>query len=229
MAYTQAHIVLQWGGSLYGSEIWVNTARLAFPTVALNEEALILNYANSGLASGVHALLKTWFSATTLWSTAVNFMWSKTNAVDKDGHYLDKDNANRVDEAGAGVAGTGTPVLPSQVSMAATWTTGATRGLAHAGRIYLPMLSSTPVAGTGLIPAGTITTINNRVKALGDVLNGLTAEPTLGVPKLSIMSKVRGGETHKVLGVKTGLVYDTQRRRRSSLIENWSAVTAIVP
>lgn len=225
MAYSDNHILLAWGGTLFDSEVWNNTVRLAFTAPAAETNCVSWAALN---AAGAHAKLKTWFNANaSLWSTSVKFGWSKLNAIGVDGRYVDKDNSNTVLESPE-VAGTGTATLPGQIAMCLTWVTNAQRGLAHSGKLYLPILTGNITVGTdGLLPTTNRDFFPPLAKSLADSLNALPPDASLGVPKLHVMSGTRAGAKQRITGVKCGRVIDTQRRRRSNLSESYSAISTI--
>lgn len=102
---------------------------------------------------------------------------------------------------------------PNQVAMVATLETGQSRGLAHRGRVYLP-LPPMPVGSDGRISEANASGAAASVKGLLDTIN---AAPGSG--RILIGSKVGAGAFRNVTGVAIGRVLDTMRSRRTSLVE----------
>jgi len=237
MPYPTAHLLMSFGGKLFVTEQWNCNLRLAASPdqVPTNDYDTMVTYAADN-AAAAHAKVKTWWQiagVAQLMGAQTTLLYTKFNAIAQDGKYLDTDNANTIFETGDGVAGTGTVLLPAQCCVAVTLTTGATRGLAHQGRIYLPTLTmamqSNGMASNTSIPAlvGHVVTLLNSLNTLPALLGS--------PPKVTIISKGRfvgqPGETvglkHLVTGVKCGGVIDTQRRRRSNLVETYTAVSPV--
>ena len=237
MPFPTPHLLMSFGGKLFVTEQWNCNLRLCPPpeVVDTTDYDTLIAYASTN-AAAAHAKVKTWWQIAglaQLMGAQTTLLYTKFNAIGTDGKYLDTDNANTIFETGDGVAGTGTVTLPPQCTMAVTLTTGATRGLAHQGRIYLPTLTmamqSNGMASNTSVPAlvGHVVTLLNSLNTLPALLGG--------APKVTIVSKGRfvgqPGETvgikHLVTGVKCGGVIDTQRRRRSNLVETYTAVSPV--
>lgn len=116
--------------------------------------------------------------------------------------------------------GTGGGVHPPQLATCVSLRTVLARGRAHAGRMYVPAIGSTD-SQTGQMSAGEAGGINtstaDMIKALNLLLPG---------KKCVIFSKI-GQQTQEVTGCRTGRVIDTQRRRRTNLLEEYGPVDII--
>lgn len=152
--------------------------------------------------------------------------------IGTDGHYPPTDVA-ALSSAVAASGGYVTPpaLMPWQSSVVASLVTAVPRGLAHAGRIYLPPLGIAPSAD-GLLTQATVDALADQVR---DTITAINALSYVGA--VSIFSKgkfisgspddgepdVYGtGATNAVTGVKIGRAYDTQRRRRKGLPETYT-------
>lgn len=112
--------------------------------------------------------------------------------------------------------------FPAQVSLVATLLAGNGRGLAGKGRMYLPGIAI-PLAGTGHLAVGQnsgvatkLATFFNTIESSfdgGQVINASHGRaPFLGSTAVN----------RYVSHIRVGDVYDTQRRRRNSLVESYA-------
>jgi len=108
--------------------------------------------------------------------------------------------------------------LPGQISMVVSLRTVKPRGIAHAGRIYLPP-SSLQVGSDGRWSTAQALGAANATRTL---LNALNLVTDLG--DLAVFSDVGAGDFEYVTGVRVGRVPDTVRRRRRQLVEDYQAV-----
>ena len=122
----------------------------------------------------------------------------------------------------AAVRGPGSQLLPAQLSTALTLETGARRGLAARGRIFLPPIN-VQLGDSGHIESaarsGIATAGATFIRDLND-WPGLDA----AVNNLRVIVLGRDGSTRAVTGVSVGSVVDTQRRRRSALKEVYTTL-----
>jgi len=145
--------------------------------------------------------------------------WLKFNRIGVDGKYVNA-FTNRHDWAPTLATSSGSP-YPPQVSLVATFETGAARGLAHRGRMFLP----TPLAAIdadGRITGGAAASAATKVAALLSALNALP-----GYGESRVYSNVRAGASRPITGVTVGRVLDTMRSRRSQLAEERSPVMPV--
>lgn len=117
-------------------------------------------------------------------------------------------------------------MFPPQCALVATLTSGAPRGLASKGRMYLPGINAT-LDNTGHISSTNTGTIATNLKTFLNALNGTVEQP--GVVILASQGRkapLVGPPVNAVVtGIRVGNVYDTQRRRRNQLLETYSGVT----
>jgi len=207
--YDSAHYYLQWGGKLPGNEQWSCGMRLRATVGAANdaEAGLMLPFL-AGHVESFHTR-----PASLIYPNA-KLSFVKLNAIGTDGHYI---SAGTREQAFADISGGSVGVVhPNQVALVASLETGFSRGPAHRGRFYIPMPTSV-VESSGLISVVDATNVAGSVKDLIDAINVSATNAEVAV----FSRKLGTPGNRRVTGVKVGLVMDTQRRRRRSLIENY--------
>ena len=115
--------------------------------------------------------------------------------------------------------GTASSPMPNQLAIVASLRTGA-RGPGGRGRMFLP-LNGTMAAG-GVIAAATKTAINSGLLALIANAYDLAA----GNPLASIVN-AKGLTYSSIASVGVGDLFDTQRRRRNAIQENYTVVQVV--
>jgi hypothetical protein len=226
MAYPP-HVLLSWGGSLHGVEIWSNSLRLE-PNASqtLSEDDL-----DAFLAELVPDLNA--FHSQTFFHTGSKLEYVKANRIGPDGRYLSTTTSHTL-FLGTPIVGTGGDAHPAQVSCVATLMTNAQRGLANKGRLYFGGLARSAFTvdpANGLIPVAQRDAFALHVKNFLNNINnapGLDAAgPGMDASVISPGAGARPGIARKVSGVRVGRVLDTQRRRRNALPESYSAVLPV--
>jgi hypothetical protein len=141
----------------------------------------------------------------------------KLNHIGVDGRYTET-ATNEVILADLPGNGPLNPVHPNQIALAISLTTGYSRGPAHRGRFYLPLPSYS------LTPEGSIAPANAELAAqeTQTFIDGLNAVNE-GWQVAVFSRKLGAPAIRPVTGVEVGRVYDTQRRRRRSLIEDYQS------
>lgn len=132
------------------------------------------------------------------------------------------------------IAGGGSTIHPAQIALASTMTSEIQRGLASKGRMFLPGITFGIDGATGKLSSGTMTAIADKMKAFYDDLN------ELGTDKLilashghavkdgsGVITGYTGALNALVTGCRVGDVFDTQRRRRDDLVEQYTARTLV--
>lgn len=126
--------------------------------------------------------------------------------------------------------GTATNYFPPQVALVASLYGPAARGLGQKGRMYIPGVSA-PVGADGKIQGSFAQGISDTFAAFLTAVNAIPSTPNVvvlashgqldqfGKPKIDGFGPV----THQAVGVKVGSVYDTQRRRRNGIAEQYYA------
>jgi len=192
-------------------ETWSCGIRCLSPEFDVNEDDILQDHAEAWMKILIE---QGWISQQT-WGTAV-----KLNEIGPDGKYADQGNTHelRLDEgANNPIGGGGSQTAEPQRTLAVSWTTGAKRGLAHRGRIYLPGFSTPVGSDFGISNAGTIAV------AMKSLLDSIQATAVL---EPAVVSGTRQGAARVITGIEIGNRVDTQRRRRRSLQEVYSTSLA---
>lgn len=225
--YDRRHVVIQWGGSLPGGEIWTNMMRAGGSQTGESSPVFPTHEDLAAWCAGhIKDALKTWHQSVGAYIGAgCKLEWVKVNAVGMNGRYLDPNTIEYFYPAPLGGAGQATDQHPNQIALAISLTTGLSRGPAHRGRFYMPMPVAKPDPTTGLIPTGTAqaaaTAAAEMIVAVADT-PGIDATTTPF--RVLVMSRKTGAPaTNVVTGVEVGRVLDTQRRRRVALGEDYQS------
>lgn len=212
--FAAPHNLLAFGGSLFsGLEEWSCTLRST--TTGTDDDA----GATAALAA-IGDVVSLWVQGNPIMGAQARLGWLKFNRVGVDGKYLS--NTTRLREfTPERVNASGGGNYPAQIALVATLETGAQRGLAHRGRIFLPC----PRFGIGVdgrITAEDAQTAATSVATLLGNLNSAT-----GYGSTIVASRTRSGDQRVVTGVTVGRVLDTMRSRRTSLPEERTPVTPV--
>jgi hypothetical protein len=209
------HKLLTIGGGLFGGgERWSIGIRFANSfdgTTGIDQTEV----------DACQAPVRTWFASTSsFFPTFHSVDMIKLAPIGIDGRYPGSLEAKEATISTPIQGGTTGGSLPGQISLVVSLTTPFSRGRAHIGRVYPPPLApSVQISATGLVPSGNIVSYMGTFKTM---LNGIRAIPGLGAP--AVMSKIGTGISIGISGLRVGQVYDTQRRRRSSLPEAYQTV-----
>lgn len=232
MPYTANHHVLQMFGRILSApdeDIWTSSIRFgdSIDTFGLPDFLDPDDNVNVHLTN-ISADLSTWWnSLSTVFGQDVKFSGFKFNAVGVDGRYRNQGRTYRRDFVGE-LNGAGGANLPPQCAAAVTFRTDVSRGLAATGRMFLPPLGISQLAGGGRIQTAGAELIATRtailLQALGDH-EGTDAGNDWGRP--CVMSKTRLGASRVIRGVDVGNVFDTIRSRRNALREVRSATKVV--
>lgn len=167
-------------------------------------------------------------AVSTFWSAALSYIlpahalsYLRLARIGTDGNYVpDGISYDHVYSPSVSGGGTAAVYNVAQAAHCVTLRTAIPRGLAHAGRCYLPPLALS-VGTDWLWP---ISNVNNRLNGFATMLSALSGS-NLGL--LAVMSK--GSPTHPA-GVTANVTYinsdtrpDVQRRRARSLVRAVSA------
>lgn len=207
--FDSTHIYVQWGGKLPGDEEWSCGFRMWKAAGSTPSDATALLSQVSAAISAYH------LRSTSHISAKVKLSFVKCNAIDVNGHYQ---GAGTTEQLFADVSGggTGSGNNPNQIALAVSLTTGFSRGPAHRGRFFNPC-PDVGVDTDGTISPGQALETATSAKAL------MTAINLGGAEQMVVMSRKAGAPGHRaVTGAQVGRILDTQRRRRNSLLENYS-------
>ena len=182
----------------------------------------VIGEPGASLLNDVEADLTTfWTAFGALVPASTRFLGFKFNGIGPDGRYLSQERTVFRDfaqpKAGQATADT---ALPPQCAVVATLRTGAQRGLAAKGRIYLPSISKGNLGAGGYMSDGARDNVESAVATLLTNLNnwpGLDAASDPG--DVVVASKVGVGAMRKVTGVSVGRRLDVQRSRGNKLQE----------
>lgn len=222
MAFDGDHVLVAWGGTLPGGEVWTNTLRMRdVNPIGFPDQTAISGYLAGGFKD---ALATFWLSVKPFLGPDAKLAWMKANAVGTNGKYLA--STTNLYTWATPIAGTSGANRANQVCIAVSTTTAATRGRAHKGRFFLPATYTTIDGVNGQFTAGESTTLANAAATYLSSLNSTAS--VLGVQQLrcAVMSNIGAGTHQDITGIKVGRVLDTQRRRRNKQIELGS--TAVV-
>jgi hypothetical protein len=122
--------------------------------------------------------------------------------------------------------------MPAQITVAATMTSQLQRGIGSKGRMFLPGYAHTVEAATGKIPTARTAELATGMKLFFDTINdnvllpGIVIIASKGHKTAALDENGQpvyvDGINRTVTGVRVGNVYDTQRRRRNELTEQYS-------
>lgn len=214
------HVLVEFGGQLIDNgtadEIWACGVRCidansggytADPDEALNV---------------MHQALAEWFAAPASgMSVRSTLTYLKINNINAAGHYAS--NETHAYYWGTPVPGGANQAAPAFCSVAMTWETGVTRGLAARGRIYPPNFTEAP-NGSNISAAGRDRVRDAGYALLHDVIAGTTrAGDTEDMLVPSVVSGVGAGAHRPIIAVTCDDVYDVQRRRKNQTKSTRSA------
>lgn len=207
--FDSAHVYLQWGGKLPGGEQWSNGIRFAGPGASADADAAAML---PGAAAAIVAFHQR--NASQI-GTLAKLSFVKMNGIDTAGHYI-TDGTNQALYSDLAGGSTLPGSYPNQIAQCVTFTTGYSRGPAHKGRIYLPMPVA-PMTTAGTISVVDAASVSGSCDTLQTALNAVNANW-----KIAVFSRKLGAPAHRLItGNLVGVVLDTQRRRRRSLVENY--------
>lgn len=218
------HFRLTFGGDLFNTETWSCSINLALFTSVPWSDATMIAHTDEQLAD-VAADVKAYFLDPKSHVNAgchLNFV--KYNAINTDGRYLDKSNTreetwNHQRVAAPGSAGT----APAQQAVAISLRTNVKRGPGSHGRFFMP-LGAVPIDGTfGTMSAPTVPDLRDSAVIFLTALNNWPGLD-LDRPEVAVVSGLGSGHQTKVTSLAIGNVVDTQRRRRKSIPETYTAV-----
>lgn len=208
MVFPATHSLVSFIGEGWsGAEIWAFTMRVANGGVAASETQM------DALAAAATAYFA---DAAVDVSSEVSMTQIKCAPIGTDGKYpAGRDAVDRF--LVPPIVSAKTVVTAPQIAMCVSLTTDKPRGLAYAGRYYLPAYSADGVGAAGTISTNDALALavasSTFVEAVGDAL----------ASGVVVMSSVGAGHSEPVTGTRVGIVLDTQRRRRNALEEDYQA------
>jgi hypothetical protein len=206
MVYPTRLLRLVLSGPLYTSERWSTSLSLSdFGASTAAPETV-----SAGVMAACQALI-----ATAAFSTSQKLDTIKLNEIGVDGLYTGTETVEHIYTSP--ITGTSGTQPPPQLSLVASLLTGAARGYACRGRMFLPA----PVYAVTLAQDGRMA-VNDVLGVTGYVesfLNALNTE--LDPFRVVVASKIGTGFIREVKAVRVGRVVDTVRSRRTSLDEDY--------
>lgn len=224
MAYANAHVKLtMFGTSCDGGEEWSTGFRMG------SEDGGSGNFAiGAGFLAAAAAAWQTFYTSS---STGINLTWKctgiKAAIILPDGK-TDLANVETYSYPTPIVGGRAGSPFPPQVALVAQLAAASPVGLGAKGRMYLPGIAH-PVNTNGHISITEGTAVATNLRTFLDACESATNSPgyvinaSKGRPGVPFSAPVN----RRVTQVRVGSVYDTQRRRRNGLQEQyWGATLA---
>jgi hypothetical protein len=219
--YTENHVLLSWGGPAYsGQEEWNNSVRLkAIGGDSVGAMRDNIDQHKDDLIGAVTAYFQ---RPTSGYAGNIRLGWVRANVIAAaTGKYATPNDPVfwEIDPTVASPGSTGVP----QVAHCITLRSSLRRGPAARGRWYVPSDLPIPaVTGTGVMSATLATArATSAAEFLGDLAEiSDIPGPDAFVPWL-YGSGAGGPVDAPIVNVQCGNVYDTQRRRRNSIIETF--------
>lgn len=196
---------LSWGGSLFGVDEWSNSLMIgAVAALPSNPSAYLGAINNWHAASGMSAARLEYIKF-----NEINPLTGKyANLTDSFTHQID-----------GGTPGTKSPA-PAQLTLAMTLMTVRARGRGSKGRIF-PPIGISSVELDGRLAKASADALCLSFKTFIVAVNAAN-----GAGTVVVFSKI-GQSTTDVTRVACGRVVDTQRRRRSALVESPSILPLV--
>lgn len=224
MPYQNAHVKISiFGTSCDGGEEWSTGFRMGQEGDGGGNFAI-----PAGFVDSVAAAWQTFFTTAT---TGINLTWKtvgvKAAIILPDGK-TDLANISTYSYPAPIVGGRAGSPFPPQVSLVAQLAAASPVGLGSKGRMYLPGIAH-PVNTNGHISVTEGQNVANNLRTFLDACEtapnspGYVINASQGRPGVPFTAPVN----RRVTQVRVGSVYDTQRRRRNGLQEQyWGAVLA---
>jgi len=225
--YDTAHYQLTFGGTqVTDAEIWQCGLRYAPSEPATAQELLskLPQISVSDIFDDVSKIIQGG-STGAQYTNSQRLTFAKLAVIGQDGKYAGAPKAYSGLVLGPF---TGSSASPPQLALCVTLDSEQRFGRAQKGRIYLPcpytmVMTEDPI--TGQIPSAAANHMRDKVDTMIDDVQGEIS--TIGTEVYAaIMSPAGAGTTNPILRLAVGTVIDTQRRRRSALVETYSYVAA---
>lgn len=223
----KSHVYLAFGGSIgpdEGYEEFSTGVRMGFEAGLASDDPPPLSVLNEFLDENILEPLQDWFSsANTYIHPLAKLRWAKFNLIGEDGRYVYSDTVENFFQpiSGGGSAGAAGMTYPSQVSLAVTLETAASRGYANKGRMFLPC-PSMGLTAAGLIGDTQAQTVADNTKNFLDAITDGVEDGSLNRWDFfpTVQSKLgNGGDgtQRRVTAVSVDTRLDIQRSRAKSL------------
>lgn len=219
------HVLIAFGGRLFGTEVWSCSLRMTLFTGTVGEYPRLDTWSEENVED-IGTDVAAWFTRTgSAISSAARLDYVKVNPIGPDGRYWNQERTiERRWAAGDAPSGVNGPGL-AQNTVVVSLLTDAQRGRASRGRFYPPTGALVSSASTGRI-SNTLT--QQMADSAAVLIEGLNNQPGLDLedPTVVVASDLgEPGPVRPVTSVAVGDVVDTQRRRRNQLPELYSVAT----
>ena len=224
MTFPQAHYYVTFGGNqCTNAEIWQTGFRQCPTDSAPTAAELLANLDAISVTdiledAGDFITMKPASGYSSPFPGATSVSWAKVAVIGTDGHYVgDPKVASGAKRTGTGGSG----CVPPQLAPVVSFWSGSNFGRANHGRMYCPLPSDwlgNLVATTGAVTQVYANALRDSVKSLMAAIAGEIY--TVAVPSGPHIMSSRGlGDKKPILQIGCGPVMDTQRRRRSALVD----------
>lgn len=220
------HAYLTFGGGIgpgEGFEEWASGLRFSVEDPLITAISPPVPAMREYLNDNIVPELIAWFKRTgTHISPAASLRWAKFNLIGPDGKYVESETilTELTPQRGSGGSDTTVMTFPAQVSLAVTLETGASRGYANRGRMFLPC-PFVSLGANGLISTAQTQEVAESTKTF---LNNVTDNVVSGLGSYSFAPAVESklgnggdGTERLVTGVSVDSRLDIQRSRAKSL------------
>lgn len=219
MAYAESFIKLTFGGRLAeGEEIW--SCGVHLDGIGVNVSEQTVNDITEAEWDDVVDAVKAYISAAdTYVPSAVTLNWVKMAAIGTNGRYL---GGPREWNDETGISGGASVAYIPQISYVVTLVADKFKDPGKYNRYYVPCglpSGSGTYKMTGPIASQRANSAKTFINALNGVLSASNADLEVSVVSERVSSYL------PVETVQVGTLYDTQRRRRNGLYEDYSKVT----
>lgn len=226
MAYPR-HYLLAWGGPLGSQEQWSCSLRMTHEGLQNVADATLEAGAKTSI-NEVAAKVRAYHQGSgSLLNNGAQLGWVKFNPIGPNGRYINLTTYEKLYEPA--VAPQSGSAGPFQIAAAISLETGVNRGLAVAGRWFLPV-ANIPVAD-GLMVQNVQDELRNDAARFVRALNNWEGIDMPSSPVVCVVSRGKRlnptqtpaefgpGTFRPVTSIAVGNVLDTQRRRRAQLKE----------
>lgn len=223
------HALLAFGGTFGTKESWSVSLRLHSEGYAAASESARYDWCRAAVDLLVLPVQQ-FFSGNSAISAAARLNFLKLNPIGPDGRYVSDQTISDTNGGIVLAQGSGS-IPPFQLAFAASLRTARLRGVGSKGRIYWPAGIS-GVDQEGQIGAAAAKNLATYTIGLVHGLNTTTVPGETFHPFVAVVSPGRAGTptnvpgpTNLVTAVRVGRVPDTQRRRRTKLLEDYQEST----
>lgn len=225
------HWRVTFGGPFWTTDEWSCSLRIGKADLNVFQQPTGPGYDNldgpAALTDVAADVAKFHAASTSLFSNQAKLGFVKFNRIGSDGRYVDQSRTREKRYSPTVSPSTTSAGIP-QVAIAVTLRSDRDRGPLSRGRFFIPTGATPTDAGSPLLSTLGATNLATSVATLIRDLNNWAGLDTNGAGVILVSPGGRGlpdGGSAPVTRVEVGRVFDTQRRRRSSLQEQPVSVT----